>query len=126
MKKPWKGLYYGRDLDLSRLETTIPTQYASAVTGAIGSLTSVASKLGWKIMVWYQVVLASHPVYGCCLYDFAAFYSRDPSATNSKKVSKNARQIFYRAHFLSGIECHHLYTVWDSSTSWETLARQYD
>ena len=58
-----------------RLEITILTQYASAVTGAIGSLTSVASKLGWKITVWYQAVPASHLFYGygCCLHDFPAF-----------------------------------------------------
>ena len=102
-------------------------QYASAFTGAIGSTTSVASKLGWKLMVSSSPRLA--PVLVAVSTTSLLF-----TALVHLPQIQNTPGNMYKAHFQSGLECQYLQkqvkflrktAVWDESVPWETLANQY-
>ena len=102
-------------------------QYASAFTGAIGSTTSVASKLGWKLMV------SSSPRLAPVLVAVSTTSLLFTALVHLPQIN-NTPGNMYKAHFKSGIECQYLQkqvkflrktAVWDASVPWETLANQY-
>ena len=102
-------------------------QYASAVTGTLGSMSSVASKLAWKTMI------AASPRLAPILVAISTTSLLFTAVVHVPQV-KNSPANLYQAHFKSGIECQYLekqvkfFTqteVWDSSVAWTTLASRY-
>ena len=102
-------------------------QYVTAFTGAIGSTTSVASKLGWKLMV------SSSPRLAPMLVAVSTTSLLFTALVHLPQIN-NTPGNMYKAHFQSGIECQYLQkqvkflrktAVWDASVPWETLANQY-
>ncbi|XP_078380157.1 uncharacterized protein LOC144663094 [Oculina patagonica] len=103
-------------------------QYASIFTGTLGTTASVASKLGWKMLVSKNPRLA--PILVATSTTSLLF----TALVNLPQI-QNTPANLYQAHFRSGIECQYLerqvkfFTeteVWDSKVAWETLAAKYE
>lgn len=105
-------------------------RYVSLFTGTLGATASVASKLSWKMLVSKSPRLAPILVgtSTTCLLFTAIVNLPVPQIQNTPA---NLYQTYYR----SGIECQYLENrvkfvseteVWDSKTSWETLAAKYE
>lgn len=102
-------------------------QYASGVTGVLGTTGTVLSKLAWKTIIAKYPRLA--PTFGATSGTFLAF----TIAANSPipdSPGTSAKQ-----HFISGIECQYLEKrvqffveseVWDYEVPWSTLATKYE
>ena len=109
-------------------EWDIKLQYASLLTGILGSTASVASKLAWKMLVSNSPRLA--PILVATSTTSLLF----TALVNLPQI-QNTPANLYQAHFRSGIECQYLerqvkfFTeteVWDSKVAWETLAAKYE
>ncbi|XP_078380167.1 uncharacterized protein LOC144663105 [Oculina patagonica] len=103
-------------------------QYASIFTGTLGAAASVASKLGWKMLV------SNNPRLAPILVATSTTSLLFTALVNLPQI-QNTPANLYQAHFRSGIECQYLERqvkfiseteVWDSKVAWETLAAKYE
>ena len=106
----------------------IKLHFTSAFTGALGSISSVATKLSWKSMVTTYPRFAPILV---ALSTTSLFFTAVVHVPQIQNLPGNLS----KAHFISGIECQYLEKqvvffveteVWDSNVSWTTLASRYN
>ena len=112
---------YYRKLDLK-------LQYASYLTGALGTTGGVLSKLAWNMITAKSPRLA--PILAATSFTSLVF----TVVVNIPHVP-NSPGTLHQQHFRSGIECQYLEKqvqffaesdVWSSSVVWETLASRYE
>lgn len=112
---------YYRSLD-------IKLQYASVLTGTLGTTGGVLSKLAWKMMV------AKSPHLAPMLVATSATSLLFTAVVNIPHFP-NSPGTLHQLHFKSGIECQYLENqvkffaksdVWNSEVAWATLSSRYE
>jgi len=106
----------------------VKLQYASIITGALGTTGGVLSKLAWKLIV------AKNPRFAPILATASATSLLFTVVVNIPHVP-NSPGTLHQLHFRSGIECQYLEKqvqffaksdVWNSDMPWTTLASRYE
>lgn len=112
---------YYRNLD-------VKLQYASVLTGTLGTTGGVLSKLAWNMMVAKSPRLAPVLVASSATSLLFTAVVNIPNFPNSPGT-------LHQLHFRSGIECQYLEKqvkffaqsdVWNSDVAWPTLASRYE
>ena len=106
----------------------VKLQYASYLSGALGTTGSVLSKLAWKTIV------EKYPRFAPIFAATSAVMSVFAVVVNIPRLP-NSPGTLHQLHFRSGIECQHLRKrvsffaktdTWNTSVPWTTLASRYE